>query len=161
MSEASKILFKETQHLAPRWFFPVLAGFMLLINLAIMLMYRTVQCESCFSDIVFFVTSPFIVLLFQFIKMETEIDENGIEIRMSPFVRKRYLFNEISNMYIRKYRPIVEYGGWGIKGWKKSNRAFNMKGDTGLQLELLNTDRVLIGTQKPEELAMVIEGVKQ
>ncbi|HEX6853121.1 MAG TPA: hypothetical protein VF139_17125 [Candidatus Polarisedimenticolaceae bacterium] len=54
------------------------------------------------------------------------------------------------------YRPIRDYGGWGIrigaKGW-----AYNVSGDRGVELELRDGTLLLIGSQRPEELAAAIE----
>jgi hypothetical protein len=48
-----------------------------------------------------------------------------------------------------------EYGGWGVRGFG-SNRAYNMRGDQGVQLDLVDGSRVLIGTQRPGELETAI-----
>ena len=61
----------------------------------------------------------------------------------------------------RTYRPLLEYGGWGIryapfgKGW-----AYNVHGSQGVQLELTNGKRILIGSQRAEELARAIGEAK-
>jgi hypothetical protein len=64
---------------------------------------------------------------------------------------------EIVHRETRTYWPILEYGGWGIsysffgKGW-----AYNVNGNRGGQLELANGKRILIGSQRAEELARAI-----
>jgi len=138
-----------------KWLIYSLAGLILLSNLAVLYSFR-----GYYLDLPFFIMTPLIPLIFSFVKLDTEIDEHGINIKYSYFYKRRVLFNDIAAAYVRKYRPIVEYGGWGIKGWKKSNRAYNVRGNKGLQLELLDSDRVLIGTQKPDELAEIIEKIK-
>lgn len=93
-------------------------------------------------------------LLFLLLRLETTIDEDGIRIQFFPFHLKSrfYSWEEIRKMGIRQYSPIREYGGWGIRGLSRKNRAFNVKGNWGLQLEFENGDLLLIGTSKPEEL---------
>ncbi|MCA0426566.1 MAG: hypothetical protein LCH37_03945 [Bacteroidetes bacterium] len=93
-------------------------------------------------------------LLFLVLRLETTIDEDGIRIQFFPFHFKSrfYSWNEIKRMGVRQYSPLREYGGWGIRGLSKKNRAFNVKGNWGLQLEFENGDLLLIGTSKPEEL---------
>ena len=49
------------------------------------------------------------------------------------------------------YRPIREYGGWGIRGFGK-RRALNMRGDRGVLLIRKDGSTMLIGSQKPREL---------
>ncbi|MAD97222.1 MAG: hypothetical protein CMB99_07855 [Flavobacteriaceae bacterium] len=74
---------------------------------------------------------------------------------------KLILWKEIANCYVRKYDAVTEYGGWGFKGgalWKKSNgKAINVSGDIGIQLELVNGKKLLIGTQKESEATRVIK----
>lgn len=63
--------------------------------------------------------------------------------------------------YVRKYDPIGDYGGWGLKGgalWNsKKGKAINVSGDIGIQLELKNSKKLLIGTQKEAEARRVLE----
>jgi len=54
------------------------------------------------------------------------------------------------------YSPISDYGGWGIR-YGSIGKAYNVSGNRGVQLELLNGERILIGSQKPEELAAAID----
>ena len=52
-------------------------------------------------------------------------------------------------------------GGWGIKfglfGNKARGNAVNISGDIGIQLELKNGKKLLIGTQKEAESKSVIQ----
>ena len=62
-------------------------------------------------------------------------------------------------MEIREYKPIMEYGGWGIRGFG-SNRALNIKGKIGLQLVFKNGQKLLIGTQKADEIVKILAPFK-
>jgi hypothetical protein len=107
-----------------------------------------------------------VAVLFLFLKLRTRIDEKGISFKFTPFHFKSILINwkEVNKAYLRKYNAISEYGGWGIKGgipWVKGNgRAYNVKGNIGLQLELKNGNRILIGTQKKEDIERVLNNYK-
>jgi len=100
-------------------------------------------------------------LIFSF-KLKTRIDEKGIYYRFVPFhVSIKFIaWDELNNIYVRKYNAISEYGGWGIKGRlllkKRNGVAFNVKGNIGLQLELQNGKKILIGTQKEEDAKRVL-----
>jgi hypothetical protein len=73
---------------------------------------------------------------------------------------KTILWHEISEAYVRKYDAISEYGGWGLKVgafWRKSKGiAINVSGDTGIQLELKNGKKILIGTKLEDQAKQVI-----
>ncbi|APY09596.1 hypothetical protein BWZ20_04820 [Winogradskyella sp. J14-2] len=83
-----------------------------------------------------------------------------------PFQFKSKLieWQEINKAYVRNYDAITEFGGWGLKGgalWNKSKgRAINVSGDIGIQLQLKNGKKLLIGTQKKEEAMRVLEAYK-
>ena len=56
---------------------------------------------------------------------------------------------------MRTYSPITEYGGWGIK-WGSGGKAYNVSGNRGVQQEFTDGKRLLIGSQKPEQLDSAI-----
>lgn len=90
------------------------------------------------------------------VDLRTTITEDGIEVRFWPFSRRRIFKSEISRMYVRSYSPIGEYGGWGYR-LGPNGKAYNMQGNHGLQLELKGGEKILIGTQRPEELSDFIK----
>jgi len=98
-----------------------------------------------------------------FFKLKTRIDEIGIHYQFFPFHLsfKTILWKEIKKVETRKYDAVSEFGGWGLKGglfWKKKNGvAYNVKGDMGIQLELTNGKKILIGTQKQKDVIFVLK----
>ena len=96
------------------------------------------------------------------LKLKTRIDEKGIHYQFIPFhfSMKLILWSDLEKAYVRKYDAISEYGGWGMKGglfWRKSKGiAYNVNGDLGLQLELKNGKKILIGTQKENEIKRIL-----
>ncbi|MHA7055935.1 hypothetical protein ACWGOQ_0001850 [Aquimarina sp. M1] len=103
-----------------------------------------------------------VILIFALMKLETEIKNDGIYIRFFPFhfKFKRYQWSTIKRLYIRKYDPIYEYGGWGIRiNIIGKGVAFNISGNKGLQLEFNNNKKLLIGTNKPKELSEALKKI--
>jgi hypothetical protein len=89
-------------------------------------------------------------------RLETTIDAEGIHYRFPLLIRKwRTIKKESIVRYeVRKYSPLLEYGGWGyrsIRGYRrrKNGIAYNVKGKIGLQLYFANGTKMLIGTQRP------------
>jgi len=105
-----------------------------------------------------------VILVFLFVmlwgyfslKLEVSIDQEGVHYRFFPLIIKNKLIStvEIQRFEIRKYKPIIEYGGWGVRrGFgRKWQRAYNVSGNIGLQLYLTNGKKVLFGTQKPQAI---------
>ncbi|MDC0215293.1 hypothetical protein OAK14_01380 [Candidatus Marinimicrobia bacterium] len=91
------------------------------------------------------------IFLFWKMKLITTIKEDGINIIFVPFTNFIIPFSKIKYYKIREYRPIIEYGGWGIR-FNKSGKAYTVCGTTGLQISLLNGKEILIGTQRPDPL---------
>lgn len=112
---------------------------------------------SALSGLIFI---ALVCILFTVLKLKTRVDEIGIHYKFSPFQRsyKTFNYNSISKCYIRNYNAISEYGGWGLKisFFGKNGKSFTTKGNIGLQLKLKNGKKILIGTQKKEELQRVI-----
>jgi hypothetical protein len=90
-------------------------------------------------------------------KLITNINREGIEVKYIPFHRhpRFYIWDSIERADVRQYRPLIEYGGWGLRGIGK-NRAFNATGNIGLQLVFKDGKKLLIGTQKPAEIEAVL-----
>ena len=98
--------------------------------------------------------------LFVSSRLVTEVRIDGIYIRYIPFHRsfRRIGFEQMRRHEVRTYRPLAEYGGWGIRyGFKGKGRAYNVSGNRGVQIELSNGKRLLIGSQRPEDLVRAIQ----
>lgn len=105
------------------------------------------------------------ITLFLFsIKLKTRIDETGIHYQFFLYHRsfKTIPWKDVNRVYVRKYSPITEYGGWGLKGsfFTGSNRAVNISGNIGIQIEFKDGTRTLVGTQKETEAKQVLETYK-
>jgi hypothetical protein len=97
-----------------------------------------------------------LALLFYSAKLITEVREDGLYMRFFPFTHHKIAFEDIRNCEARTYSPIKEFGGWGIR-YGRGTKAYNVSGNRGVQLELSDGKRFLIGSQRPEELARAIE----
>lgn len=98
-----------------------------------------------------------VVVLFVTAKMVTEARYEGILVQGYPIARLRRLipYSDIVSCEARNYSPIMEYGGWGIRRGPGGN-AYNVSGNRGVQLLLRSGEKLLIGSQKADELAAAI-----
>jgi len=99
-------------------------------------------------------------LFFRALRLVTVVDAAGVHFRFVPFHRAaRVLPPEYIVRYeARTYRPLLEYGGWGIRSGRGGD-AYNVSGDRGVQFVLAGGKRVLIGTQRPEEFVAALDRV--
>jgi hypothetical protein len=110
-------------------------------------------------------------------RLETALDKDGCSVKYFPWMcRYRTIpWDSIEKAYVRKYRPVTEYGGWGMKGGGfkmkgfmlkpvrmpfESSKAYTLYGNIGLQLELKNGKRVLVGTQHPQEMEEILKQLR-
>jgi hypothetical protein len=95
-------------------------------------------------------------------KLETEVRYKGLYVRLFPFhIRYREIPAEgVHDYYARTYRPLAEYGGWGIRyGFGGKGKAYNMSGNQGVQLVMKDGRKLLIGSQRPAELTKAIDAI--
>jgi hypothetical protein len=115
------------------------------------------------SDIALVIVGSFFILLlavltyiFYTMKLITEVRNEGLTLRFHPLTHQIIPYEHIKTCEVRKYHPIREYGGWGIRYGRKG-KAYNVSGTLGVQLELVQGKSLLIGSQRPEELANAIQ----
>ena len=103
-----------------------------------------------------------IIILFSFIRLKTTINEEGIAVQFFPFLLKTrfILWSQIGHLYIKDYNPIADYGGWGYRNGNEG-KAYNTKGSVGLQVIFKDGSKLLIGTQKKDELSRIAIQVNQ
>lgn len=98
------------------------------------------------------------------IKLETYVRNEGLYVRFFPFHLKfrHFAWSHLVKIYVRTYSPVTEYGGWGLRlGIFGSGFAYNIRGDKGLQLQFPSGKKILIGTQKPDELSRILDEIGQ
>ncbi len=95
-------------------------------------------------------------LFFVYLRLVTEVRADGVWLRYVPLTKRMIPFAEIERCEAVDYKPLRQYGGWGVRGLG-SNRAYNVSGSHGVRLHLRNGDVVVIGSQRPQELALAID----
>lgn len=161
----NKILFREEQQFREWWWIVLILGITIpLIVFSIYALYQqTVRGIPVgdnpapnFVSIIMLLGSIILIWFYFSLKLEVWIDQEGIHYRFFPLIAKNKLISkeEIQRFEIRKYNPILDYGGWGTKGsyLSKKGKAFNVSGDIGLQLYLTNGKKVLFGTQRSQAM---------
>ena len=91
------------------------------------------------------------------LRLVTEVREDGLYIRFAPLHRsfRRVPWTTIESAEATTYRPLREYGGWGIR-WRPGAVAYNVQGPRGVFLTRPDDRDLLVGSQRPDELATAI-----
>ncbi len=121
--------------------------------------YKTDNTSEFKYGFVFSIIPMLVLFLLWQLRLTYTIDNVGITYRFFPLTRSKHLpWTDVEAAYIRKYKPISEYGGWGLRsGFGSKNTAYNVAGNIGLQLILKNGKRFLLGTQSADELSAYME----
>ena len=154
-----KIEFKEEQKFTKWWLWLILLpiGLMLIIGIYKQIFLRESFGDKPMSDIGLIIFTIFIFSLlglFILMKMKTKIDHDKIELIFYPFVNKTTKWTEIKKAEVVNYGFV---GGWGIRFSTKYGTVYNIKGNKGLAIELLNGKKYLIGTQKDTEIKEILK----
>ncbi|MEO6893476.1 MAG: DUF6141 family protein [Ginsengibacter sp.] len=160
----TNILFSETQRFKQWWLWIILIAINALMLFGV---YTQVINGQQFGDkpagnselLTGCAISILITVFVISIRLDTLVKEDGIYVRFFPLQLSYRFFpwNTLTECYVRKYNPIAEYGGWGWRlGLFGKGTAYNISGNEGLQLQFTNDKKLLIGTQKSEELQEVI-----
>jgi hypothetical protein len=96
-------------------------------------------------------------LLFGLVNMRLEVTAEEIVVYYRPYSSRRIALDDLEKVEVRRYNAVTEYGGWGVKGWTRDKMAYNVSGDTGVELTLRDGRSVMLGSRRSEELAGVIE----
>ena len=90
----------------------------------------------------------------------TKVFTDRLEITFWPYFKKPVVYkpSDIDLYKIRQYKPLKEYGGWGVRfGSKSTGKAYNVRGNSGLQLQFKDGKKLLIGTQRSDALLLSVK----
>lgn len=93
--------------------------------------------------------------------LETTVDRETITVAFHFLWPKRRIpISEVRRAEATKYRPFLDYGGYGVRlgfrGW-----AFNVSGGEGVLVEANDGSRFMIGSQRPKELEAAIARARE
>ena len=175
------IRFAEAQHFRQVWFWLILGGSAVLTagifgyGLYVQLVQGRPWGDNPMSDTALIVTSSLMFLLegglialFAAAHLRTEVRDDGLYLRFVPFHLSfhRLPLADVAQVEAVTYRPIMDYGGWGIKhsfgspGGTKG-KVYNISGNRGVKLTYYAGNHLLIGSQQPDTLAAAIESLRE
>jgi hypothetical protein len=148
------VVFTEVQKFSSVWLFLLLAIVVIVLIrgfVAIVIAQDSKKIKLLLLSI--FLLPIGLTVLTLCMQLQTRIDASGIYYRFYPvhIHEHKIDWSNVDSAYVCTYRPVAEYGGWGIRRGC-NGRAYNAAGDQGLQIVFKNGKRLLLGTQKPQEI---------
>jgi len=152
-----KTEFKEEQKFTQWWLWLLL---IVLAAIPFFGIYKQIILGEVFGNkpmsdtglIIAAIISSAVLILFWLSKLETEIDQNGIRIKFFPLVNRVVSWEEVKSAQVLNYGFV----GYGIRIATAYGTVYNTKGNIGLAIELKNGKKLLVGTQKKEELSEIV-----
>lgn len=162
MTESISLYFSETQRFRQKWLWIVF------IALDALFIYGVIQQvgfgkpfgQQPVSDALLILVACAMVALSVFflnMRLETKITSEGVFVRFFPLQLSshRIYWDQLEECYVREYKPLKEFGGWGKRGMSY-NRALTVSGNQGIQIVYPNGMKLLIGTNRPDEASEAI-----
>lgn len=91
-------------------------------------------------------------------RLRVEVDGDGISAMFIPFHRRprRIAFSDIATIEAAPYRPLLEFGGWGIRRGIR-RWAYTVRGNRGVHITLHSGAHLLIGTRQSEAFMAAVK----
>lgn len=143
------VLFEERQKFNQKWLWAVLIG---CCALSIVSIYPSLATVHYWMAVLPLMLTLLLTAAMASFTMTTRLYQDRVEVGFAPWFTRTIKLHDVAEANVRTYDPIREYGGWG---WRSgaNGTAYNVMGKQGLQLKLHSGKRLLIGTQRPAELA--------
>jgi len=94
------------------------------------------------------------------VRLVTDVSETELIVTLRGLWRARRIpVKDIQSLELATFHPLRDYGGYGIRT-TRTEKAYLASGDRGVRLTLDGGAKVLIGSQKPEELQAVLSRLR-
>lgn len=87
--------------------------------------------------------------------LTTVVGRQEVLVSYPPFASRRIPLAEVVAAQPVTYRPFGDYWGWGVRG-RRGDLCYTVRGNRGVRLELTEDRRLLLGSQRADELAAAI-----
>jgi hypothetical protein len=94
--------------------------------------------------------------LFCNLRLIVEINPETLLIRYAPLFRRSIPLSAIVKAEARRYNPMLEYGGWGIRGWWRGRTIYSVSGNQCVEFELSDGRTFAVGSRRAVELAEAV-----
>ena len=148
-----EIIFEEKQKFNQWWLWAILLVFPLL---------SVIPFDDKGINSYYVLIGISIPLMFYFFELRTFVTSEGLSFQFFPFHLKKHLIKieEIEKIEALKYKPLGDYGGWGIRyGFK--GKAYNVSGNLGVKVHLSNGRNILFGSLKYKDLEQALKKIKK
>lgn len=155
----SELVYAEVQRFNQWWIYALLA-IVVIIEIVAMgnalvqqLVYDKPWGTKPMSDAELIISAIFALIALSFAiglilacHLDLRIYIDGIYFRYFPFhwAYRKVIWNELDSIICKTYKPLIEYGGWGIR-WNFKSWAYTVRGNECIELRQ-GSAKVILGT---------------
>ena len=156
--------FKEEQRLTQIWLWVIILGiasvqwYILIVQVFFKIPVGNNPASDMLAVIIWVLAGIILPVFMYFCKLSISVEKYGIKFRyfLLQIKYKEIKFEDILDYESIKYKPLREYGGWGIR-MGKNGIAYTVKGNKGVLLKLKNGKQILLGSQRAEEFKKTLD----
>jgi hypothetical protein len=155
VTDPPTVFFHEDQHFRGSWLWLGALVALPLVVLITSLAASPTRSGPAIATTLF--VGALLAAIFGFARLETEVRGDGVSVHFHGiWPTRRIPIDDIASYEARRY-SILESGGWGVH-FTMRGMAYNVSGNTGVIIHLKpgTGGQVLIGSQRPEELAAAL-----
>ena len=152
-----EVIFRETQRMPPSWRVPVLA---IAAGGALLYVWSASAGgagATTLIGLVAVVAGVVVASLAVVARLDVSVTRGSVDVRWVPLARRSIPFASIRRAEPFTYRPIRQFGGWGIRFGRRGALAYPMSGDRAVRLTLDDGSEIYLGSLEPEALAAAID----
>lgn len=157
------ILFREVQYMRRVWWVMLLIAAMTLLvwwgfvqQILLGQPWGSNPTSDWILGLIWLIFGVAFPVAFLIMRLAVEVSADTLTIRYVPLTKRIVPLADIKEVEARTYKPLREFGGWGIHG-PAHHRAYNVSGNLGVEVTLRSGDIIMIGSQRASELALAIE----
>lgn len=156
--------FKEKQGFTQVWLWAIVLGisalqwYILIVQVFFKIPVGNNPASNMLAVIIWVLAGIILPVFMYFCKLTVSVDKCGVKFRyfLLQIKYREVKFEDILLYEIVKYKPLREYGGWGIR-MGKYGIAYTVKGNRGIMFKLKNGKRILLGSQRADEFIKALD----
>jgi hypothetical protein len=160
------VVYREEQNF-DRWVYALLVAIQLIVCLVLIAIEKQSHGPLAGTNVFPVMLSTFglmglgipTLLAIGFLRMTTEVTPSDLRVWFGwiPTYRRSVPISSIRKIEVISFRPLAEHGGWGIRMGPNGERVLSARGTRGVRIELTDGPTLIVGSQRPEEVAVAIE----
>lgn len=163
MAAAGKTYYRETQRFTQVWLWLVFLGIAGLLwygfvqQIVLGIPFGSKPASNTVLLVFWLLFGVGLPVLFYGIRLIVEVREEGVYVHFFPMRGRLIPYEQIQACQVRTFKPILDFGGWGIRWMPLRGWAYIVKGNQGIELQLGPDEWLMLGSQSPEQVAGLIQ----